>query len=477
MRRTWPAAVGAAVFTILAAGGGVTRGDEAAIVADIESFFKTEDVHRRAELARQIAADPAFDRAKLSHWLHAADLFGPLTPGRHELSVELADGAARTVVLRIPKSYDHRQPWPLIYALHGSGSGADAISGYVARVLGDAAEQYVIAAPQSYADLIIHQPEWPPTGEHPAALLKLRQTVHVAADRVFITGYSLGGHTTWTVATLHADEFAGALPLAGTFTLLLPDLLWETFLPNLAHLPILCVWGKGDVQYGGERISPEGGIAGVNRALRERLARPDLPATMIELPEADHYNVVPPTDELRKLLARRRVHWPPKVAHTFRHIVQARAYWLEGHVWTGEQWTKNSLTIRMRAGENAYDDEQFDAAVARTYRGLLGQLSGEIAGPEIRVARKRVKELTVWIGDGMIDWERPVTLKVSGRTVFEGLLMPNVSIALVQAARTWDFDRLRWAGLRFRSGGQTEPVTLTTRFPPALGPSDPRLRP
>lgn len=477
MRRTWPAVVGAAVLTVLASAGGVTRGDEAAIVAGIGAFFKTEDVHRREELARQIAADPAFDRAKLSHWLHAADLFAPLTPGRHELSVELADGTARTVVLRVPKGYDHRRPWPLIYALHGSGSGADAISGYVARVLGDAAEQHVIAAPQSYADLIIHQPEWPPTGEHPAALLKLRQMVHVDADRVFVAGYSLGGHTTWTLAALHADEFAGAMPLAGTFTLLLPDLMWETFTPNLAHLPILCVWGKGDVQYGGERISPEGGIAGVNRALRELLARHDLPARMIELPDADHYNVVPPADELRKLLARKRAHGPAKVEHTFRHIVQARAYWLEGHVWTGEQWTRNSLTIRMRAGENANDDAQFDAAVARTYRGLLGQLSGEIAGQEIRVARKRVKELTVWISDGMIDWERPIVLKVSGRTVFEGPVTPDVSVALAQAARTWDFDRLRWAGLRFRGGGRTEPVTLTTRFPPALVPADPGPRP
>jgi hypothetical protein len=32
-------------------------------------------------------------------------------------------------------------------------------------------------------------------------------------------------------------------------------------------------------------------------------------------------------------------------------------------------------------------------------------------------------------------------------------------------ARTQDFDRLRWAGLRFRSGGKTCPVDADTEFP------------
>lgn len=451
--------------------------DDGAIVAALEAFFRTEDTSRRAELARTIASDPAFDRARLSHWLHTADLFAPLRPGRHELAVELADGATRTIVVHIPKGYDPRRPWPLIYALHGSGSDADTILEYVQRLLDDAAEQYVIAAPQGYADLIIHQAEWPPTGEHPAALLKLRQTVHVAADRVYLTGYSLGGHTSWTLAVLYPDEFAGAVPLAGTFTLLLPDLLWESFVPNLAHLPILCVWGQHDIHYGGERISPEGGIAGVNRALRALLAKHHVPATMIELPDVGHRDVVPPADELRKRLQARRAPGPHAVAHTFRHIGQARAYWLEGHVWAGEQWTKNELTIRMREGEDAFDDAEFDAAVARTYRGLLGHLEGEIDGQEIRVSRRRVKELTVWIGDGMIDWQQPVVLKVSGRVAFAGRVMPDVYVALAQAARTWDFDRLRWAGLRFHSGRPAGPVTPATPFPSHFPPRSGAGRP
>jgi hypothetical protein len=438
--------------------------DKAAILADVAAFFRTSDGDRRREIVARIESDPAYDRAKVSEWLHQAELFEPLEPGRRPIEVRLPNGSTRTVVLRVPKGYDHRRPWPVIYALHGASGTADQIIGYLEHILGEQIEQYVVAAPDHYGDLIIHQPEWPPLGEHPAALVKIKQTVHADSDRVYLTGYSLGGHTTWTLAVLHADQFAAAMPLAGSFTLLLPDLMWESFLPNLAHLPILCVWGKGDIYDDGEQVRPDGGIAGVNRALRELMAKHNLPATMIELPDAGHKDVVPPSDELKKLLGRVREHYPKSVQHSFRHTYQGQAYWIEAHVWAGDQWADQKRTVRLREGESQFRDQDIDEAVARTYRGLLGEVRGEIAGQELRVYRKKVKELTVWIGDGMIDWKQPVVLVMSGRPAFEGRLEPNLHLALAQAARTWDFDRLRWAGLRFRSGGKVHPVTAETSF-------------
>jgi ribonucleotide reductase alpha subunit len=72
--------------------------------------------------------------------------------------------------------------------------------------------------------------------------------------------------------------------------------------------------------------------------------------------------------------------------------------------------------------------------------------------------------LSHMVRDGMIDWEQPVILVMSGRPAFEGRLEPELYVALSQAARTWDFDRLRWAGLRFRGGGKARPVTAETSF-------------
>lgn len=432
--------------------------DEAAILGRIRAFFDNEDNTVRVRIAREMEQDDVYDRGKVRDWLHKADLFEPLKPGNQAIEVPLRDGSSRKIVLRIPRDYDHTRPWPLIYAMHGSTGRAEQIIGYFQRVLGDDIERFVLAAPDSYADLIVHQAEWPPLEEHPAAWRAIKTRVHVDSDRVYCTGYSLGGHTTWTLAVLHADQFAGAMSLASTFTLLLPDLLWEKFMPNLQHLPLLCVWGAGDRFYGGERISPEGGIAGVNRELRKLTERFKLPTTMIELPDCDHYNVVPPPVERAKLLSARRVPFPRRVEHTFRHIYQASAYWLEGHEWTGEQWTDQQRTIRMREGEDQFNNDEFDQAVARTYGGLLGQLSGEIDGQTINISRRRVKALTVWFGDGMVDWSQPVVLKVAGRERFNGRIEPNLFVCLSEAARTRDFERLRWAGLRCERSDKAELV-------------------
>lgn len=457
------------------AGGLVGRADEGAIVADIEAFFATDDIAARVEIARRIEQDPAYDRAKVRGWLHQADLFKPLTAGRLEIQIPLASGQTRTVVLRIPQGYDCRRPWPIIYALHGAGGNAAGIIAHVQGLLGAHVDGYVIAAPDKYADVAIHEPRWPPTGEHPAALLKIRQTVHVDSDRVFLMGYSMGGHASWTLAALYADQFAGAVPLAGSFTLILPERLWETFLPNVAELPILCVWGAGDTLDDHKKPIPDGGIAGINRKLREVVGKLELPVTMIELPDKGHGDVVPPAAELAKILAGRRVQYPHKVEHAFRHLCQGAAYWLEPHGWVGEQWTDKQRTIRLQVGAGELSDQDFDDAAAREYRSLLGAVGGEIDGQEIRVQRRKVNELTVWIGDGMIDWEQPVVLKAGEKEPFEVQLQPDLYICLSQAARTWDFDRLRWAGIRVRpSAGKPHSVTPKTSFPGVFEASKPK---
>jgi poly(3-hydroxybutyrate) depolymerase len=445
---------------------GAAAADEAEIVAGIEAFFAAGDIAQRVEIARRIELDPAYERARVQGWLHQADLFRPLPPGRHEIQVSLAGGQTRTVVLRIPKDYDNRRPWPVIYALHGaSGHAADIIS-YVQHVLGDDVERYVLAAPDRYGDTAIHQNEWPPTGEHPAALLKVRQTVHVDSDRVFVMGYSMGGHTSWTLAVLHADQFAAAIPLAGTFTMIVADRLWPTFLPNVSNLPVLCVWGAGDTQDNRHRESADGGIAGSNRRLRALAADSAPSLTMIELPDKGHRDVVPPADDLAQAIGRTRVHHPAEVRHMFRHVCQGSAYWLEAHRWTGEQWTDRQRTIVLREGDPLAANLDFEEAAARQYRGLLGELRGEIDGQEIRIRRKKISELTVWVGDGMIDWDRPVILHTGDLEPFEVQLQPDLYICLSQAARTWDFDRLRWAGIRVRpSAGTPYLVTPKTRFP------------
>ncbi|MEP0845944.1 MAG: hypothetical protein HRF50_03875 [Phycisphaerae bacterium] len=462
----------AAIIGILACSS-AARPDEPAILAGLRDFFAAASAEQRREAARRIETDPAYDRASIRRWLHAAGLFEPIAAGVHSLSVPLGGGAARSVRVRIPSGYDAGQPYPLIYTLHGTSGDGDSIIGYVERLLGERVEQYVVAAPTGYEDVVIHQARWPPTGEHPAALLAIKRFAHIDSDRVYLTGYSRGGHASWTLAMLYADEFAGAMPIAGTFLLEQIDGLWDQFLPNARQLPILAVWGKDDRLDSAGARSAHGGIAGLNGKLVNVARDLGLPLTPVELEGKGHADIAPPAAELDRLLAARRVHFPARVAHAFRHIGQASAYWLEGHEWTGPQWTDRPPVLEFQPGEHDWDDQHVRNASVRAFRRLLGELEGEISGQTLRVRRNKVRELTVWFGDGMINWDEPVALLVGGKKEFEGALRPDLFVCLTQAERTRDFERLRWAGLRVRTGSRTQVVTGETEFAQTQAPRVP----
>ena len=456
-RRRWPAllACGWLLAVPLCA-------DDRAIVADIEAFFRTGELAVRENIVTRIESNPAYQRDRVSDWLHRADLFPAFEPGRHSLSVPLPDNTMRSVTVRVPTKYDSCRPWPLIYALHGTGGNADYIIDYIEHVLGPRIDQYIVSAPTGYEEVVIHTEVWPPRGEHLACLSAIKRNVHVNSDRVYALGYSRGGHAAWTLAVLHADRFAGAVPLASSFVLVCVDRLWGDFAPNLANTRLLSVWGAKDTVGDDGQPSPQGGIAGLNRLLRDQMAGPSLPIAFLELPNKGHGDVVPPPGALRTLLTATRTQYPTSVEHTFRHLYQGQAYWLEAHAWSGPEWTDKPVPFRRRGNEHPLD------TAARGYRSRLGYLKGEVRGQDVRVKRKRIKELTVWFGDGMIAWDQPVPLNVSGRVVFHDRLTPDLHVCLTQAVRTYDFDRLRWAGLRFRSHGKTRVVDAKTGFPPVI---------
>ncbi|MGE0481818.1 MAG: prolyl oligopeptidase family serine peptidase [Phycisphaerae bacterium] len=432
--------------------------DPGAIRANLKAFFHAPTAERRRELAAQIAADRSFERARLSTWLHEADLFEPLEPGPRELPVTLDTDEKRLVTLRIPASYDAKRKWPLIYALHGTGGAGPQIIRYLEHVLGAQVDEFVIAAPTAYGQRVIHEPG-PASDEHPAVIRALRELVHVDSDRVYLTGYSLGGHTSWTVATLHADQFAAAIPIAGSLVLPEVDKLWDVFVPNLAHTHVLCCWGARDTRAADGTVESEhGGVAGMNRKLLSLAVKAGVSAIPFEDPEKAHGDIVPPAELLANALAKTRAHYPAKIEHTFRRTHQSSAYWVEAAEWKGPAWEEQVFRGTLKAGENPRD------AMVRMIRDRLGKLDGEHTGQSVRVNRKRVDDLTIWFGDAPdieIDWAKPVVVNVSGKKVFDDRLEPDLLLCLNEARRTYDFDRLRWAAIRVKSGEKPRVVRGT----------------
>jgi len=464
-------AIGPLLF--LALGSAIPRSaaaTEAAILADLKAFFATQDPARRAEIAVHAQSDSAFRRERMSEWLHQLALQKSLPPGSTDLRVPVGFGQVRMVTLRLPRGYTPRRSWPLLYALHPSGGNGPFFVDYVEQLLGPRVEEFVVAAPTEYHQTGLDAPP-PFTVDHLAILRAVRQAVHVDSDRIYALGYSLGGYAAWAVACLHADQLAGAVPISSAFSIPpTDDGLWRTMLPNFVHLPVLNVWGAQDtLEVLGVR-GPEslGGMAALNQRLVQWTKGMSLPLWRnLEIPGKGHGGATPPAAALFEVLSARREHYPRRVEHNFRHVHQGHSYWLEADSWEGGHWGGDLPTYQKRPGETE------GQAFGRVVRELLGHLRGEVVGQTLRVDRRHVGELTVWVGEGMVDWTKPVTVELAGKKAFSGLLKPDLLVCLSQAARSLDFDRLRWAGVRVDAHGKGEPVTDKTPFPPLLPDGSP----
>lgn len=115
----------------------------------------------------------------------------------------------------LPKGYaKSEQKWPLILFLHGSGeSGSD-----LSRVKRHGPPKLVDE--KDDFPFIVISPQSPRRGGWDRYALKglldeVLANYHVDRDRVYLTGLSMGGYGTWTLAAAYPEYFAAIAPICG----------------------------------------------------------------------------------------------------------------------------------------------------------------------------------------------------------------------------------------------------------------------
>jgi dienelactone hydrolase len=152
------------------------------------------------------------------------------------------------------------KPLPLLIHLHGAGDRGTDIEKLrdrqPVRFLGGRATQaFVIVMPQCLADDGGTRRIWE-VADLELLFAHLEHTVSFDADRVSLTGYSMGGYGTWAWAAAFPQRFAAISPHAGGLGAGGPkdvtgDLdAWAT---RLAPLPIRIVHGADDTVVPAER--------------------------------------------------------------------------------------------------------------------------------------------------------------------------------------------------------------------------------
>jgi acetyl esterase/lipase len=141
----------------------------------------------------------------------------PNAPGFHLRTVKTPAGE-RKYALYVPQGYDGSRPFPAVLFLHGSGErGDDGIKGGQIG-LGAA----ILAHPERFPALVVlpqASKTWQADSDDAkaalAALDDVTATYKVDPSRVALTGLSMGGSGTWSIASAHPEKFSAILPICG----------------------------------------------------------------------------------------------------------------------------------------------------------------------------------------------------------------------------------------------------------------------
>ncbi len=254
-------------------------------------------------------------------------------PGDHALTVvSRADGSAQPYRLFVPKTAREGKPMSLLVVLHGKG--VDHNAWFDLTPVKDVADRYgyIVAAPNGRGDRYYDGP-----GEQDVldVIDDVARRCAVDADRVYLTGHSMGGWGTWFLGLRHPDRFAAIAPMAG----LAPQ---PERLPNARHLaPFIIHDTDDDVVPVSQSRGPAGRLAelGISFQYREESGFGHRSALIgANLPRLlEWFNVHP------------RVQRPDRVTLVAAAGDPSRAYWITAMKPAGEK-APGSVDARLKPG-------------------------------------------------------------------------------------------------------------------------------
>ena len=117
-------------------------------------------------------------------------------------------------LLSLPEHYESKDEWPLILFLHGAGERGDnldrvKIHGPPKLIASGEKLPFIVVSPQCPKD------RWWNAVELTALLDEIVEKHNVDESRIYVTGLSMGGFGTWSLAMYSPKRFAAIAPICG----------------------------------------------------------------------------------------------------------------------------------------------------------------------------------------------------------------------------------------------------------------------
>ena len=294
--------------------------------------------------------------------------------------------------------------YPLFLYLHGSGPrDREWATGLkLAQMFQDAPSLYFIPQIPNEGQWY----RWYQRSKRFAWERLLRQALlrpDVDPDKIYVFGISEGGYGSQRIASFYADYWAAAGPMAGG------EPLKNAPAENLRNIGFSL--RTGAIDKGFYRNILTGYTADALDSLE--LLMPDGFRHKVELiPERGHHIDYAPTT--------------PWLRHFTRNAVPHQVNWEDYPMDVNRAENKVTLTV---------DDVTYRTVQRDSIWGIEMKFERDYKPAEQMAFR-------LYLDETMIDFYRPVTVTVNGRTVFEGKLRPNLNAMLASVATFYDPRRI-----------------------------------
>jgi pimeloyl-ACP methyl ester carboxylesterase len=350
-----------------------------------------------------------------------------------KMSVDLPDVNEGSYYVWTPPDYHPQRSYPVLLLLQSAREKPNIL---VQRWMPLAAKYgFILAAPVWGQGL---RPTYGYTApEHAAvldALRDLRRRFNVDSDRVFLFGWEQGANAALDIGLSHPDQFAGVVPMNGSVKRF-PERYW----PNAQYLPFYLVEGDRN-----------GGYPKATRGVFKDWVRGHYPSMYIEYKGrgSEWYSAELP--EMMNWMSRKKRHHPGKEmgrvgGEEFRtsRACDNRFYWLstddiqERHINDYRSWVHTTLPATLQANLSIGNE-----ADVKTGAKIWSQFN---------IRTKGIKQVTLWISAGLIDFSKPVILRVNGDQVGTArTVRPNLETLLEDLYVTGDRQRLVLAKIELK---------------------------
>jgi hypothetical protein len=400
--------------------------------AFVLKYLNTDDADDRARLLKDYQAQrtdalPVDEMTNLIKYLPPPRAEKDLGTEPLALHTEQPTGRRKGInyLVQLPPEYHHSRAYPVLFVLHHTGERARDM---LARVKDQAARYgYLVVAPES--GTLGNGYEYTAEEHKPVTdvLRDVRRRFSVDSDRVFLMGVGEGANMAFDVGLSHPDLFAGVLPVAG-----FPRKWAERYWPNCLHLPFYVV---------------DGDLAGIlpkfNQNQFKKWIPMNYPCLYVQYKGRglEWFPGELPTmfDWMEHKKGKyKRSNGLPQLGRRGGSLSQEfqilrstdnRFYWVS--------------TDEVRAG-HALDNGNWDSAV------LPATLQAYLNEGTIYLTVRNLKQVSVWLSRDMIDFNRPVSVRINDRLMWQNrLVKPSLATMLEDLYTRGDQQRLFWAKLDF----------------------------